>query len=58
MRIRALCSFAGIVCMAKDEVREVSDELASDLLSAGYAEKIGPEKKAAVKKAVKRGDNQ
>lgn len=55
MKIKALCSFVGAVCMVKNEVMEVSEELASDLVSAGYAEVIGAEKP---KKAVKRGENQ
>lgn len=55
MKIKALCSFVGAVCMAKNEVMEVSDELASDLISAGYAEDLDAEKP---KKAVKRGENQ
>jgi len=55
MIIRALCSFVGVVCMAKNEVQEVSNDLASDLVSAGYAEALDAEKP---KKAVKRNENQ
>ena len=41
--------------MAKNEVQEVSNDLASDLVSAGYAEALDAEKP---KKAVKRNENQ
>lgn len=54
MKIKALCSFVGTVCMAKNEVMEVSDELASDLISAGYAQALDAERP---KKEVKRGEN-
>lgn len=37
MKIRALCSFVGKVCMTKGEVRTVGDELAADFIQAGYA---------------------
>ena len=37
MKIRTLCSFVGKVCMTKGEVRTVGDELAADLIRAGYA---------------------
>lgn len=37
MKIRALCSFVGKVCMTSGEVRTVGDELAADLIRAGYA---------------------
>lgn len=37
MLYKALISFSGILSMAKDEVREISDSsLVSDLLKAGY----------------------
>ena len=55
MKIKARCSFVGTVCMVKNEVMEVSEELASDLISAGYAEVAGSKKP---QKAVKRGENQ
>lgn len=57
MKIRALCSFVGIVCMAKGEAREVSDELAFDLLAAGYVEILEGERKRIPKKAVGKGEN-
>lgn len=37
MKIRALCCFVGKVCMTRGEVRTVGDELAADLIQAGYA---------------------
>ena len=38
MDIRATCSFSGQLSMRVGEVRAVSDELAADLIQAGYAE--------------------
>ena len=48
MKIKALVSFAGVVTMGVDEEREVSNEVAKDLINAGYAIEV-----KAVKKAVK-----
>jgi hypothetical protein len=36
----------GEVVMNTDETREVSDEIAKDLIGAGYAEKVGGSAKA------------
>lgn len=57
MKIQALCCFVGSICMVKGEVREVSDELASDLISAGYAQETEKPGKTPFKKAVKQGDH-
>ncbi len=57
MKIQALCCFVGSICMVKGEVREVSDELASDLISAGYAQEAEKSGKTSPKKAVKQGDH-
>ena len=44
MKYRALVSFTGLVSMAKDEVREISDlSLAHDLLKAKYIEEVKAE---------------
>ncbi len=48
--IRALVSFAGAVSMIPGETRAVSDELAADLIQAGYAE--------ASKKAARGKENE
>jgi hypothetical protein len=37
MTIKALVPFVGEVVMNTDETREVSDEIAKDLIGAGYA---------------------
>ena len=38
---RALVSFSGIISMAKDEIREISDSsIVKDLLNAGYIEEV------------------
>lgn len=57
MKIQALCCFVGSICMVKGEVREVSDELASDLIAAGYAQEMEKPEKTPSKKAVKQGDH-
>lgn len=58
MVIQAVCSFSGLVSMAKGEVREVRDDLASDLIFAGYAVVIEPGKKVVEKKAVRHRESQ
>lgn len=57
MKIQALCCFVGSICMVKGDVREVSDELASDLIAAGYAQEMEKPEKTPSKKAVKQGDH-
>lgn len=39
MKIKALVSFVGAVSMQQGEVREVSDELAKNLIKAKHAKK-------------------
>lgn len=57
MKIRALTSFSGVLCMAKDEVIECDDKtVLNDLLSAGYVEPA--EEKKAPKRSVKKSENQ
>lgn len=41
MTIKALVPFVGEIVMNTGETREVSDEIAKDLIGAGYAEKVG-----------------
>ena len=42
MLIKATTSFAGVVSMANKETREVNDEVAKDLVKAGYAVVVTP----------------
>jgi len=50
MKYRALVSFTGLVSMAKDEVREISDfSLAQDLLNANYIEEVKPKEETVPK---------
>lgn len=52
MKYKALVSFVGKVTMAKDEVKEISDEeIIKDLINAGYIEPVKETKD--VKKEVK-----
>lgn len=51
MLIKAKVSFAGIETMAAGETREVCEEVASDLLRAGYVAEVKAGK-AKSKKAV------
>lgn len=39
-KIKALTSFGGVVSLRIGEEREVTDEVAKDLIKAGYAEEI------------------
>ena len=41
MKIKALCSFAGAISMAKNEVKDCDDSfIVNDLLSCGYVEVV------------------
>ena len=51
MLVKAKVSFAGLVTMSKGETRDVNEEVAADLLRAGYAVE-GKAGKAKSKKAV------
>lgn len=47
---KALCSFSGIITMAKGETKKIEDEeIIKDLLNAGYIEKIKEEVKKDTK---------
>lgn len=50
IKVVCLVPFAGTISMAKGEVREVSDEVAADLIQAGYVEKEKPPKAKKEKK--------
>jgi len=61
MKIKALIPFVGQVTMGAGDTRDVPDEVAKDLIDAGYAEKVGgsaktesTEKKPAPKKTTKK----
>lgn len=48
MKVRATTCFAGEVCMAAGEVRDVSERVAAPLLECGYLEPVKtPEQKQA-----------
>ena len=53
MKVKALVPFAGEVVMNTGETREVSDEIAKDLINAGYVEKVGGSAKAEPKAEAK-----
>lgn len=57
MLIKAKVSFAGLVTMSKGETREVCEEVAADLLRAGYAAEVKTGKLAKNKKAVSEGED-
>lgn len=57
MKIRALTSFSGMLCMAKGEIIECDNKsLLDDLFSAGYIEPL--EEKKALKRSVKKSEDQ
>ena len=55
MLVKAKVSFAGLVTMSKGEIREVCEEVGSDLLRAGYVAEV-KSGKAKSKKAVSEGE--
>lgn len=42
MKVKATTSFAGEICMAKDDVRDVPESVAAPLLECGYLEVLEP----------------
>lgn len=44
MKVKATTNFAGEVCMATGESRDVSENIAAPLLKCGYLELAEPEK--------------
>ena len=40
MKIKAVTNFAGIVTMHRGEVKDVKDEIATDLVKCGYVEAV------------------
>ena len=56
MLLKAKISFAGLVTMAAGETREVCEEVAADLLRAGYVVEVKTSK-AKSKKAVSEGED-
>lgn len=53
MIVKATKSFVGLVCMVKDDVKEIPEEIARDLLNCGYVVENKPtekKKKAQPKK--------
>ena len=57
MRYKALTSFSGLVSMAVDEVREISDQsIADDLLHAGYIMEMKADTKNETKPRKKKGE--
>lgn len=44
MKVKATTNFAGAVCMAVGEVRDVPEDVAAPLLKCGYLEAVEPEK--------------
>lgn len=54
MAYKALKSFSGLVSMKKGDIKEIKDqEIANDLLRAGYIEEVGGEKPKSSKSSVK-----
>lgn len=53
MRIKALCSFTGVVSMHPGEERTVSNETGQDLVQAGLAIQLDAPGKKTLKTAAK-----
>lgn len=59
MLVKATVSFCGVVSMRMGETKDISDKpILTDLLKAGYVEKIEEEKKQVKKKTVEKGENE
>lgn len=52
MKVKATTNFAGEVCMATGEVRDVPENIAAPLLKCGYLELAEPEKAEEPEKAA------
>lgn len=48
MKVKATVSFAGQICMAANEVRDVPEDVAAPLLACGYLETVEPPKAPGV----------
>ena len=57
--VKAVVSFAGMVSMAAGETREVSNDIAADLITAGYVKEVKAERtqKKGEKDESKRGND-
>ena len=55
MKVKATTSFAGEICMAAGEVRDVPESIAAPLVDCGYLEPVEPEKaeRTSKKKSAK-----
>lgn len=55
MKVKALCSFAGVITMAVGEVKEVDEDIlnSTDLIRSGYVVVIEDQAKAKEKKENK-----
>lgn len=53
MKVRATCSFAGAVSMAKGESRDLPEPIAAPLLKCGYLKEVVPSVKKNPSKAKK-----
>ena len=51
MKVKATTNFAGEVCMATGEVRDIPENIAAPLLKCGYLELAEPEKAEEPEKA-------
>lgn len=43
MKVKATVSFAGQICMALNEVRDIPDDTAAPLIACGYLKEVLPE---------------
>lgn len=51
---KALISFSGAVSMTMGEIKDIKDEdIAKDLIKAGYIEEVVDDKKTTIKKKTK-----
>lgn len=54
MKVRATTNFAGEICMATGDVRDVPESVAASLLDCGYLETVAPEPDAEAQRDPKK----
>ena len=57
MKVKATTNFAGEICMAKGDVRDVPESVAAPLLECGYLEALEPVQTSEQKRAGFRDGN-
>lgn len=54
MKVKAIKSFVGLICMVEGDIKEIPEDIGRDLLSCGYVEEIKPTEKRKTTKTTKK----